>query len=711
MTLENYLKEETIEKLNDLHQKLDENKKKEKNQLGNKKSKKNKEEKYKPSEELIKYIKNKELEQKKDPKNIEFYKKFVKNTIGDTKKPQLPKSILLRKQREIFKKSEELIEEPKIEMPKKNEQINTEPEKTKKRLSDQDKIIFNNPKTSDKNVQFNKDKNPENRIVFPFKKIVEILKNKKINQIVIHAKEQNEPGLDKALTFENDVDTQLALDMFNNYNTRGIDNIYAKNAVTSLMPKGGSEKNLTEKREGVVIYLDVSGNNLKIEENGKTTTIYIDHHGPGKKTPTSASELMYELMDAGKILKPKNEWLKKMSDFVTNMDNLSYLENIKKGGDKNFFENEWTKTLCGLFDKIPYKTLKTLFQTNGEIVNPSIEKQIKNPLLPFTKEQINGEFGQIEIEVEEKNKETGKKEKVKRTISTIFYQNIGWKGEVKNTIKGIKKLTELAEKQGLNLNDTVLGKVVYQKIYKKEEEKNKNIFIPHSHGLAFTGAKYLGYDTFASWDEKNNKFHINSNHPNLSAMVNKLNEVDPGCATDVRGVMVFGKIKGLTEKRFLEIIQGRDDLKTSKPEKVSATNKETEEERKKQEKIKENEAKIQEIEKQISLLMRKMPHQKIEGVPFSELNFDDLDFYEERFKAEQKRSEPFSQKVSDFWKNKLVELGKIKNLLVEREGLQVAPKNTKEKPKALKPKENKTKTTKTPKSSKKTLPEDVLSNS
>ena len=72
--------------------------------------------------------------------------------------------------------------------------------------------------------------------------------------------------------------------------------------------------------------------------------------------------------------------------------------------------------------------------------------------------------------------------------------------------------------------------------------------------LAFKATKALGYDTYISWNRLKGTFFINSFNPNLGDIVKKLNEVAPGCTTDVRGVMVFGKINNLTEQQFLKII-------------------------------------------------------------------------------------------------------------------------------------------------------------
>ncbi|MFA6274473.1 MAG: hypothetical protein WC662_04905, partial [Candidatus Paceibacterota bacterium] len=343
------------------------------------------------------------------------------------------------------------------------------------------------------------------------KEIIEILKNEKISQIVIHAKEQEESA-SGALTFDNDLDTQGALDLFQNLNKNK-----SENFIVSIIPKNGSLKNLTEKRNGWKVFLDVSGEGIRIDKKNKI--IYLDHHEPGKKDPTSTTEILYNLMKKAETLEQEPKWLKNFIKFLNNVENLTSLENIKKGGDKEFFKKEWPKTLLALADKIPYKNLKLLFQSDGNFVNPPITEQLENPSKPLTDEQwLKGEFGQIEVEVVEKNKKTGKREKITKKISDIIKKNFTEWGEVQNTIKGIEKTVAESTKRKLNLEDTAVGKIVYQKIKKlPEDSKEKNIFIPKH--LAFIGTKYSGFDTFVNWNEERKEFFINSFHPNLSEIV------------------------------------------------------------------------------------------------------------------------------------------------------------------------------------------------
>lgn len=361
------------------------------------------------------------------------------------------------------------------------------------------------------------------------KKIADALRDNKISQIVIHAKENYEPGLEKGLTFQEDIDTRTALFLLNDFNKKPFEEIYEEGAITSLIPKGGSEKNLTEERGGLRIFFDVGGSWMELKEDGKTTTIRFDHHGPGKRDPTSATKMIYEMMKKADILKETPEWLDKFVNFVNEMENLTYMEDRDGRGRKifneNYFRNQWSSSLYAIAEKnIPYETLIELCESG----------KIKNPSIPFTYEELNGEIGKTKIG--------------KHTIKELCEQE---KKEVEYVLTyGIKNAIKYAKSNELNLNTKSLGKIIYHNYPKLPNQRINTI----DNNLAFKATKAKGYDTFISWNKKRETFFINSSHPNLSNIAEKLNEADSGCAIDVRGTLIFGKIKKLTEQQFLDII-------------------------------------------------------------------------------------------------------------------------------------------------------------
>lgn len=369
--------------------------------------------------------------------------------------------------------------------------------------------------------------------------IAEILKNQPISQIIVHAKENFEPGENKGLTSSPDLDTQGALLLFNEFNNKPIEKIYTNTAVTSFVPKGGSSKNLNEKREGVNMVIDVGGSWLKLEqETGKPITIRIDHHGSKKNKPTSATEMMFKIMDQAKLLKEKPEWLQNFVGLVNKVDNLSYLEDEDRNGKKIFNERyareQWPNSLYAIAEEIPFDVLVALFEFG----------EIKDFSKPFTEGELAGELGKMKA---------GEK-----TIAELCKQK---KDEMSRTLAGLNNAVKYAREKKMEIGNTALGKIIYHNFPKMKDKNGREFVNKVPNKLAFIGAKALGADSVISWNEKRKEFYINSNHPNLPEVVEKLAAMIPGTRA-VRGVMVFAPknpeaaevLKNLTEKQFLDLI-------------------------------------------------------------------------------------------------------------------------------------------------------------
>lgn len=200
-------------------------------------------------------------------------------------------------------------------------------------------------------------------------KIIETLKKYPINQVILHAKEYDDRG---KLTFESDLDNRLfveILENFNNKNTKkdNLSGVYAKNAVFHIIPKGGTEKDLNKKtqkgqplyeqKDGVTIIADVGNTWIEYEENDKNKIIKLDHHGEGARTPTSASQQIYELLKEAKLIKENQKWLEDLVEFVTDLDNLSYVKEKKDKGEwtEEYFTKTWPRSLRAIAGKIPFE--------------------------------------------------------------------------------------------------------------------------------------------------------------------------------------------------------------------------------------------------------------------------------------------------------------------------------------------------------------------
>ena len=374
--------------------------------------------------------------------------------------------------------------------------------------------------------------------------IAEILKNNKIDQIIIAGEKQKNKE-EQTLRLHPDLDSELALYLLNNFNKRKPEEMYNDGAIVSVINKNGTGKELIEDKKGVKIYLDTGGNWLKIEKDGETTTLYIDHHGTGQREPTSGVKMTAEIMEKAGILKEKPEWLNKLIDFVNDVDNLTYLDKKEKEDDKifteSYFRNEWPASLYALAEKkIPLKLLIELCEKGI----------IKDLTKPFTDEELNGEIGKIKIG--------------EQTIKDLCLEQ---RKEMSTTLDvGIKNSIQHNKKEGINLEKTRLGKIIYQDYFKIKGKVN---IIPDH--LAFKATIAKGYDTYIAFNKQKDIFFINSKNPNLSNVVEELNKKYPGCATDIRGVMVYGKIvDGLNEEEFLNIIDPKilkEKNKVSKKEK------------------------------------------------------------------------------------------------------------------------------------------------
>lgn len=378
--------------------------------------------------------------------------------------------------------------------------------------------------------------------------IAEILKNNKIDQIIIGGREVQDlealkidPNSKEKVVVPNpDLDTRTALYLLNNFTNQ---EMYQDDAIVSSIGKNGNGKNSVPQKKGVIVYLDTGGEWMKIEKEGEVMVLYIDHHGVGKKDPTSGTKMMQEILSKAGVLKEIPPWLQKFIDFVNDIDNLSYVDKLDEKGreifTENYFRNEWPNSLYALAENdIPFETL----------IDLCARGVIKDPSKPFTIEELNGELGQTKIKTargEINIKELCKKqqEKVKKTLDT----------GIKNSVKHNKD-------RGLNLENTNLGKIIYHDYYSIKGKMINTI----DDRLAFKATKAKGYQTYIAWnkepkDGSGGKFYINSTHQNLSSIVEALNAAHSGCAKDVRGVMVFGKMvddngQTITEEEFFNII-------------------------------------------------------------------------------------------------------------------------------------------------------------
>lgn len=427
-------------------------------------------------------------------------------------------------------------------------------------------IITGNPSSQTK-VESNKTSKPtpqeknkkEPSYYEKINQIARLLENQKISQIVFHGgKRESKEGEDDEWKISTDLDAESASILFNLFNKKPLEKMYAEGAHTAIVPKGGSDEDLEIKKEGLIVYIDNGDKWIKVEKDGKKTKVYFDHHGKGRGPNTSATKMVYDLLKKqNPKIEEENPWLFKYVKGVNDFDNLNYLN--REYFNKEHFEQVWPYTLNHIASQMKASDLMNLFNSGiitdfsksiKGLLNEEIELEKLNQ--DYSTEIRKIKFGDITL----KNGKT-----INEQIAIETSKNIG-ENNVKKTTTGI----ENADKFETDL----LGKVVFND-NKRIDNKNgngyhKNIIPNH---LAFIGTKALGYDTYIAWNEKDKNFFINSNEEGLGEIIKKLNEADPDCALDVRGVMVFGTIKNLTKEQFKKILGlnekiGNEKVKTNK---------------------------------------------------------------------------------------------------------------------------------------------------
>ncbi len=451
----------------------------------------------------------------------------AQSVLDEKEKPVEMKPSDFEKDFEIGKISLPMTTERSNELTKFREEKNKIKPILLKKKEDVDAEIINeeneNPKDPDEEVK---------------NKIAEILKNYKIDEVIVNGPK-----------FSQDLDTHTALFLLNDLNNKGgAKEIYNDGAKSTIIDIPGGQKEPKEKTKGVRIFIDAGGEFIKFEKEGETTTLWLDHHGSGQKEATSGTKMMYEMMQKAGILKENPEWLKKFVDFVDDVDNLKYVDKLDEKGNRifneNYFKNKWPKSLYALAEKqIPFDQFKVLFEL--------LVEQGKNPAEPFTTEELNGEIGKIVIG-----------DKTLKNLCEIQEKSAAY------VCGGVDNALNYAKKNKINLESKRYGRVVYHNFFeitykdkKTKEIKSKSNTMENF--MAYKALKSKDRDTLVVWnpDPKYRSFFINSNfkNANLAELANVLEKKYPGCVKnngkDVRGIFIFGTITdGMTEKDFLDTL-------------------------------------------------------------------------------------------------------------------------------------------------------------
>ncbi|OGI64312.1 hypothetical protein A2733_00905 [Candidatus Nomurabacteria bacterium RIFCSPHIGHO2_01_FULL_40_20] len=394
-----------------------------------------------------------------------------------------------------------------------------------------------------------------------------VFRNLPINQVVVHAKERRGS---KNLSFALDPDTRLALFMLQNLSRKFIrpikttetegeskkknnNDLYAPGAIFSLVPKGGDEKDLIDKKEGVVVFLDVGNSWLEIKINGKSIIIKLDHHGEGSNAHTSASKMVYDIMREGKLFKEEPKWLKEMVKTVNSIDNLSYVDKKNEKGekifDKEYFLKKWPRSIQAIAEKLPFEVLLDLFES-GKV----------DPSRPFTEEELRGEIGKTKFEIFENVEQKNgyfKREKVTKTIAELCEEK---RKEAAETINGIENAVRYTKLHGFDTQNTNIGNIVYHNYPTLKDEESGEFFendIPHTSDQL--GAVAMGFDGIVRFKE-GSFFNIKSKHKGFGGVAKNIQKLAPGTA-NIRDVILHSP----ADKRIVKNLKEEDFLNSTDP--------------------------------------------------------------------------------------------------------------------------------------------------
>ena len=267
----------------------------------------------------------------------------------------------------------------------------------------------------------------------------------------------------------------------------------------TFVPKGESKTGSinidTGERDGFVIEDDY--------------TVFLDHHGEKKGKLTSSTEIVYnKLLEMGFI--QREDWLDNLVDFVTDIDNIDYPlsdeeRNRSNKSDKDYFKNEWWRSLYGLADKLPFE----------EII-----KAIKAGVKPD--EPFDSNYARDKIIQTSNGNEVSLFDLCESQHRSVINSERG-------IITSIKKMKE----KGIRGETEDLGFVLVNIIDKTMEDgqKYKNI-VP----LGFTAVIASSFDSYIIWNENTESFFITSKK-DLNTTFDKISKIFPR-AKIIRGTMI-----------------------------------------------------------------------------------------------------------------------------------------------------------------------------
>ena len=296
------------------------------------------------------------------------------------------------------------------------------------------------------------------------------------------------------------------------------------------------------KEDKTTLYLDTSGEPLsyQIGENG--TEIFFDHHQQYfSKYFTSSTELTYEVLKKNNMIETE-PWMEKMVDFITSVDNLSYVN--EPFYNEAYLKDIWPRSIVGIYKDVPFEKIVQWFKEGKDPMNTK-----------FTVAEMN----EI-LEGQEKDKKSKKWIKTEKTLRSIIQAK---DEEIYFDLQGAKLAGEIMEYRGLSIQSEQLGKILYHKqdrqaLIKNVKKGANPVNTITARGNGFLVAKARGYDTFVTVNEEKKMFMINTQEYNLEKVYSAIKNIEPN-AVLARGVMLMQaqdpkKRNGIPEDELFKIV-------------------------------------------------------------------------------------------------------------------------------------------------------------
>ncbi len=366
-------------------------------------------------------------------------------------------------------------------------------------------------------------------------------------KMIAEAESKTTPEIGELINIiQPDHDVRGALWLLQQFEQITGETIYKQGSFTESVPKGMQKQEPLRDGEDTILYIDVGQENFSIQSGSTLKENFLDHHNTDKERPTSATELMFlTLCEEPKFYEyvQANPWIRDFVLYMTNFDNLTYVDEKVIGGTRRTFDegkyiNMWPKSLFGMMHGSVAKESLPI-----EAVIKAFEEK-RNPWKPYSDDEIASGIPYKKADGEEAVFDA------KKNINQANY-------DVSAAIAGVGRSERAMEILKISTQTPELGKIIYHNFPSYTNGKGKVETNKIQNNLAFITTKALGYDTYILYNPTEKRFFINSTK-DLEPIYERLKEKYPGTRL-IRGVMIFApkdseELKDLTENEFLQTV-------------------------------------------------------------------------------------------------------------------------------------------------------------